>query len=82
MRTYLNRIKILILGLILCPTVLWAQKRDTLAPIELQEILLNHDKTRHESHTSSSPVQVLSGEQLKKINSLSVADALRYFSGI
>ena len=82
MRKFFTLIKIIILGLLLCPTALLAQKRDTLAPIELQEILLNHDKARHESHTSPSPVQSLSGEQLKKLNSLSVADALRYFSGI
>lgn len=82
MRKYLKRYKITILGLLLCPTVLWAQKRDTLVPIELQEVLLHHDKNRNESHKSPSPVQSLSGEHLKKINSLSVADALRYFSGI
>ncbi|MEO5787955.1 TonB-dependent receptor [Gelidibacter sp.] len=68
--------------MLLCPTLLWSQKRDTLVPIELQEILLNHDKNRFESHTSPAPVQSLSGAQLKKLNSLSVADALRYFSGI
>lgn len=28
------------------------------------------------------PVQVLSGEELQKLNSNSVADALRYFSGV
>ena len=82
MRKFFTLIKIIILGLLLCPTVLWAQKRDTLSPIELKEVLLNHDKNRFESHTSPSPVQSLSGEQLKKLNSLSVADALRYFSGI
>ena len=82
MRTNLYPIKIAIITLLLCPTLLLAQKRDTLAPIELQEVLLNHDKTRSESHKSPSPVQSISGEQLKKINSLSVADALRYFSGI
>ncbi|MCH5690481.1 Plug domain-containing protein [Niabella sp. W65] len=29
-----------------------------------------------------SPVQVLSGEALRRLNSLSVADAIRYFSGV
>ncbi len=82
MRKCLTFIKILIFGLLLCPAVLWAQKRDTLVPVELQEIFLNHDKNRFESHTSPAPVQSISGEQLKKLNSLSVADALRYFSGI
>lgn len=82
MRIYLNRIKIFILGLLFCPTVLWTQTQDTLMPVELQEIVLRHDKNRFESHTSPASVQSLSGEQLKKLNSLSVADALRYFSGI
>lgn len=34
------------------------------------------------SHLSPIPVQVLSGEALLKMNSLSVADAVRYFSGL
>ncbi|MFB9056755.1 TonB-dependent receptor plug domain-containing protein [Mariniflexile ostreae] len=82
MRRYLNFIKIVFVGLFLCPTVLLAQKRDTISPIELQEVLLNHFKSRNESHKSPVPVQSLSGAQLKKLNSLSVADVLRYFSGI
>lgn len=32
--------------------------------------------------SSSTPAQILKGEQLNRLNSLSVADALRYFSGI
>ncbi|MBO3099311.1 TonB-dependent receptor plug domain-containing protein [Gelidibacter pelagius] len=82
MRTYLKRITIFIFGLLFCPTALWAQTQDTLTPVALPEIFLRHDKNRFESHTSPAPVQSLSGEQLKKLNSLSVADALRYFSGI
>ncbi|WP_343703063.1 TonB-dependent receptor [Chitinophaga sp.] len=31
---------------------------------------------------TSHPVQVLAGEELQKLNSLSVADALRFFSGV
>lgn len=82
MRECLILIKILFFGLLLCPTVLLAQKRDTLSPIKLQEVLLSHNKSRQEAHKSTSPVQSLSGERLKKRNSLSVADVLRYFSGI
>ncbi|MBC7566545.1 MAG: TonB-dependent receptor [Pedobacter sp.] len=32
--------------------------------------------------TSSTPLQLLSGEELKNLNSLSVADAIRFFSGV
>jgi vitamin B12 transporter len=32
--------------------------------------------------TSSTPMQVLKGKDLEKVNSLSVADAIRYFSGV
>lgn len=82
MRKYLNFVSILVFGLLLCPTVLLAQKQDTLVPVQLNEVFLSHDKNRHESHHSPAPVQTISGEKLKKFNSLSVADALRYFSGV
>lgn len=32
--------------------------------------------------TSSTPLQILSGAELEKLNSLSVADAVRFFSGV
>jgi len=32
--------------------------------------------------TSSTPLQILSGAELNKLNSLSVADAIRFFSGV
>lgn len=82
MRISLNHITFFSLGLILSPALLFSQNRDTLVPIELHEVLLHHDKKRFESHTSVVPVQTLSGKQLKKLNSLTVADALRYFSGV
>lgn len=82
MRKYLNCIKILFIGLLLCPTLLLAQKHDSILPIELKEVFINHDLSRNQAHKSTSPVQSLSGEKLEKLNSLSVADVLRYFSGI
>ncbi|TXE07961.1 TonB-dependent receptor [Gelidibacter salicanalis] len=82
MRNCLHFIYILFFGLLGCPIVLVAQERDTLVPIQLKEVLLSHDKNKHEAHFSPAPVQSVSGEKLKKLNSLSVADALRYFSGI
>ncbi|MFD2790834.1 TonB-dependent receptor [Arenibacter sp. H213] len=82
MRKYCKYIYILVFGLLLCPIVLFAQKKDTLVPIKLNEVILIHHKNRHEAHNSPAPVQSLSGEKLKKLNSLTVADALRYFSGV
>lgn len=82
MRKYSNLIIILAFGLLLSPSLLLAQKSDTLSTIELQKVLLSHNKELYSAHKSASPVQSLSGEKLKKLNSLSVADALRYFSGI
>lgn len=82
MRNCIHFIYILFFGLVSFPTVLFAQVRDTLVPIELSEVLLSHDKNRYEAHHSPAPVQSISGETLKKLSSLSVADALRYFSGI
>lgn len=70
------------MGFLLCPSILMAQTSDTLVPIQLREVLLNHDKNQYEEHKSPAPVQSLSGTQLKKLNSLSVADGLRYFSGV
>lgn len=82
MRKYLNYITIFFFGLLFCPGLLVAQELDTISPIELQEVLLSHHKKDYESHNSPSPVQSISGEKLEKLNSLNVADALRYFSGI
>lgn len=49
---------------------------DTLSEVQIKGI-------RGSSRSSSpTPLQTLSGRQLEKMNSLSVADALRYFSGV
>ena len=54
---------------------------DSLKPLHLREVLLYSSK-REFKIESPMPVQVLSGKQLEKLNSLSVADAIRYFSGV
>ncbi|HEX8609150.1 MAG TPA: Plug domain-containing protein, partial [Pedobacter sp.] len=47
-------------------------------------VALNEVKIRSISRrqTSSTPLQLLAGEDLRKLNSLTVADAIRFFSGV
>ena len=47
---------------------------------DLKEV--NIRKQLSKRQLSASPVQILSGEQLERLNSLSVADAIRFFSGV
>ncbi|MBN9297413.1 MAG: TonB-dependent receptor [Filimonas sp.] len=66
----------------LCVThICYAQQRDTTHVHVLQEVKVKASTPL----TPASPVtpsQVLTGEALQRMNSLSVADAMRYFSGI
>ncbi len=57
-----------------------ANPADTLKRQTLDEVVIS--SARNIQLLSPAPVQVLKGEELERINSLSVADALRYFSGI
>ena len=79
-----------ILGLgFLMPFTLSAQtdttkifKADSLSKInQLKEVQINFQKLSRRQ-TSSTPLQILSGSDLEKLNSLSVADAVRFFSGV
>lgn len=63
-----------------CPAMLWAQV-DTSKTQTLDEVRINTIKNNFILN-SATPVQLISGEELKRINSLSVADAVRYFSGV
>lgn len=48
---------------------------------QLKEVQISRVKiTRRQ--TSSTPLQILSGAELERLNSLSVADAVRFFSGV
>ncbi|MGY4384278.1 vitamin B12 transporter [Pedobacter sp. UYP24] len=49
--------------------------------IELKEVAIRYKKIG-KRQTSSTPLQILSGNDLQKLNSLSVADAMKYFSGV
>lgn len=48
----------------------------------LQEVSVISDAPRHTSSNEVIPAQELNGEELRRLNSNSIADALRYFSGI
>lgn len=79
---------ILWLGLFM-PVTLFAQKKltksiqtDSASKInQLKEVQIRTIKISRQQ-TSSTPLQILSGEELQKLNSLSVADAVRFFSGV
>jgi len=56
-------------------------KFDSINRVELDEVVLISTRRKFKI-ASPMPAQVLSGQQLEKLNSLSVADAIRYFSGV
>lgn len=57
-------------------------KTDSLNKIsQLKEVQIRKVKIT-KRQTSSTPLQILSGTELEKLNSLSVADAVRFFSGV
>ena len=70
---------------LLCSTVLSAQwTRDSLPKDTvktLSEVLISANRQRF-GLMSVTPMQSLSGERLQRLNSFSVADAIRYFSGV
>ncbi|WP_051584786.1 TonB-dependent receptor [Pedobacter jeongneungensis] len=65
----------------LLPLNTWAQTDSTKKSTQLKEIRIREYRLTEQSK-SPTPLQILSGEDLKRMNSLSVADALRYFSGL
>ena len=58
--------------------VLAKERTDTLPHHQLGEVVV----TARKPNEDIIPAQILSGEELHKLNSNSVADALRYFSGV
>lgn len=56
-----------------------AQQRDTMQVRTLKEVTVQYKALLNRSNT---PVQVMKGAMLETMNSLSVADAVRYFSGV
>jgi outer membrane cobalamin receptor len=61
-----------------CALTLWAQHSDTTKMTHLDSVVVTADRIAKEV----TPVQTLSGAALKNLSVLSVADAIRYFSGV
>ena len=57
------------------------EQTDTIQVHNLDELVVTASRHRFVIE-SSMPVQILSGRELEKLNTLSVADAIRYFSGV
>lgn len=68
---------ILLLALLLMPLMAQADKVDP-DSVRLDEVVV----VGRSAKTDVIPVQTLSGEELQRLNSNSIADALRYFSGV
>lgn len=61
---------------------LYAQKIDSTKIVELKEIYLVGNKEKLKKHFSPSPIQSLTGKTLNRLGNYSVADAIRFFSGV
>lgn len=63
-----------------CPSLTYAQT-DTVTAKQLNEVKISGKKF-DQRLDSPTPAQVLKGADLQRLNNLSVADAVRYFSGV
>ena len=61
---------------------LHAQKIDSTKAVQLKEIFLVTNKEKLKKHFSPVTVQTLSGKTLSRLSNSSVADAIRFFSGV
>ncbi len=58
-------------------------KKDTLLPVQnLKEVVIQSLSIQKKDIHSPTPVQTINQQDLQRMNSLSVADAVRFFSGI
>src|SRR5699024_8042012 len=57
------------------------QSTDTLPDYQLKAVLIQSRKIHDKELRSPTPVQIINKESIENMNSLSVADAIRYFSG-
>ena len=64
--------------LMLSPSLLFANEKSDTTARQLNEVVV----TGRKSTTDVIPVQTLTGDELNRLNSNSIADALRYFSGV
>ena len=56
-------------------------QEDSLTMLSIEEIVITATRNKF-NVISPMPTQLLSGQELKRLNSVSVADAIRYFSGV
>ncbi|QDO93983.1 TonB-dependent receptor [Formosa sediminum] len=68
--------------LMVLPSTALCQDLDSVSTTTLKEVVLKYNTTQHLTHISPVPVQTLNSETLTQLNSLSVADAIRFFSGV
>ncbi|AUC85315.1 TonB-dependent receptor [Polaribacter sp. ALD11] len=61
---------------------LYAQEKDTTKTVQLKEIFLISNKEKLKKHSSPTPLQSLTGKALSRLGNYSVADAIRFFSGV
>lgn len=54
---------------------------DSLTMLSIEEVVVTANRNKF-NVISPMPTQLLTGQELEKLNSLSVADAIRYFSGV
>lgn len=54
---------------------------DSLTMLSIEEVVITANRNKF-NVISPMPTQMLQGKELEKLNSLSVADAIRYFSGV
>ncbi|MDE5661328.1 MAG: Plug domain-containing protein [Muribaculaceae bacterium] len=64
--------------IISAPAAAGAQQHEDTVPRRLREVLV----TARAPKPAVIPAQTLSGDELRRLNSNSVADALRYFAGV
>ena len=56
-------------------------QRDSLTMLSIEEVVITANRNKF-NVISPMPTQMLQGKELEKLNSLSVADAIRYFYGV
>ncbi|MBR2253658.1 MAG: TonB-dependent receptor, partial [Prevotella sp.] len=72
-----------LLGMLLFTLTTSAQDKKSLSREDLEGVKLEGiEVVSHQTFKDVIPSQTLTGKELEKLNSLSVADALRYFSGL
>jgi vitamin B12 transporter len=84
---YLFKRLCLLGGLLLSCLIVSAQNADSLSKDSLEiahrlKQVSIFGKESNDRNKSATPLQIIKGEALQRLNSFSVADALRYFSGV